>query len=79
MHELIGTGAEGTSGMDAANILKPAIGRGEIQVIGATTTAEFKQYIESDNAMERRFDKVMLDEFTPAQTKTTLQDRKSVV
>lgn len=73
MHELIGTGAEGTSGMDAANILKPAIGRGEIQVIGATTTAEFKQYIESDNAMERRFDKVMLDEFTPAQTKTTLQ------
>src|SRR5699024_7240601 len=59
--------------MDAANILKPAIGRGEIQVIGATTNHEFKQYIEADNAMERRFDKVMLDEFTPAQTKTTLQ------
>ena len=45
----------------------------EIQVIGATTNHEFKQYIESDNAMERRFDKVMLDEFTPGQTKTTLQ------
>lgn len=73
MHELIGTGAEGSSGMDAANILKPAIGRGEIQVIGATTNHEFKQYIEADNAMERRFDKVMLDEFTPAQTRTTLQ------
>jgi len=73
MHELIGTGADGASGMDAANILKPAIGRGEIQVIGATTNAEFRQYIESDNAMERRFDKVILDEFTPEQTKAALQ------
>ena len=72
MHELIGTGSTGQSGMDAANILKPAIGRGEIQVIGATTNTEFRQYIESDNAMERRFDKVILDEFTPAQTKATL-------
>ncbi|MBZ5941277.1 ATP-dependent Clp protease ATP-binding subunit [Weissella cibaria] len=73
MHELIGTGASGQSGMDAANILKPAIGRGEIQVIGATTNTEFRQYIESDNAMERRFDKVLLDEFTPVQTKATLR------
>ena len=73
MHELIGTGAEGGSGMDAGNILKPAIGRGEIQVIGATTNNEFRQYIESDNAMERRFDKVLLDEFTPDQTRTTLK------
>ncbi|NEZ89042.1 AAA family ATPase [Weissella paramesenteroides] len=73
MHELIGTGAEGGSGMDAGNILKPAIGRGEIQVIGATTNNEFRQYIESDNAMERRFDKVLLDEFTPQQTVATLQ------
>ena len=73
MHELIGTGAEGGSGMDAGNILKPAIGRGEIQVIGATTNNEFRQYIESDNAMERRFDKVLLDEFTPQQTLATLQ------
>ncbi|WP_288572981.1 AAA family ATPase [uncultured Weissella sp.] len=73
MHELIGTGAEGGSGMDAGNILKPAIGRGEIQVIGATTNNEFRQYIESDNAMERRFDKVLLDEFTPDQTWTTLK------
>lgn len=72
MHELIGTGSTGQSGMDAANILKPAIGRGEIQVIGATTNAEFRQYIESDNAMERRFDKVILDEFTAVQTKATL-------
>jgi ATP-dependent Clp protease ATP-binding subunit ClpA len=73
MHELIGTGAEGGSGMDAGNILKPAIGRGEIQVIGATTNNEFRQYIELDNAMERRFDKVLLDEFTPQQTVATLQ------
>ena len=73
MHELIGTGAEGGSGMDAGNILKPAIGRGDIQVIGATTNNEFRQYIESDNAMERRFDKVLLDEFTPQQTLATLQ------
>jgi ATPases with chaperone activity, ATP-binding subunit len=73
MHELIGTGTSGQSGMDAANILKPAIGRGEIQVIGATTNTEFRQYIESDNAMERRFDKVLLDEFTPVQTKATLR------
>lgn len=73
MHELIGTGAAGGSGMDAGNILKPAIGRGEIQVIGATTNNEFRQYIESDNAMERRFDKVLLDEFTPQQTLATLQ------
>lgn len=73
MHELIGTGAEGTSGMDAANILKPAIGRGEIQVIGATTTSEFKTYIESDTAMERRFDPILLAEFTPSQTKDALR------
>ena len=61
MHTLIGAGAaEGA--IDAANILKPALSRGEIQVIGATTSAEYRKYIEKDPALERRFQPVMIDE-----------------
>jgi len=61
IHNLVGTGdAEGT--MNAANILKPALSRGEIQVIGATTLAEYRKYIEKDAALERRFQPVMVDE-----------------
>src|ERR671933_2361038 len=59
-HTLIGAGgAEGT--LDAANILKPALARGELQTIGATTLDEFRQYIERDAALERRFQPVMVD------------------
>ena len=61
MHTLIGAGAaEGA--IDAANILKPALSRGEIQVIGATTSDEYRKYIEKDPALERRFQPVMIDE-----------------
>ncbi len=61
IHNLVGTGdAEGT--MNAANILKPALSRGEIQVIGATTLAEYRKYIEKDAALERRFQPVLVEE-----------------
>ena len=61
MHTLIGAGAaEGA--IDAANILKPALSRGEIQVIGATTSDEYRKYIEKDSALERRFQPVIIEE-----------------
>ena len=60
MHTLVGTGAAEGS-MDAANILKPALSRGEIQVIGATTLKEYKKYIEKDSALERRFQTIMVN------------------
>lgn len=67
IHNLVGTGdAEGT--MNAANILKPALSRGEIQVIGATTLAEYRKYIEKDAALERRFQPVLVDEPTLEDT-----------
>ena len=60
-HTVIGAGrAEG--GMDAANILKPALARGDVRCIGATTVAEYRRYIESDPALERRFEKVLVPE-----------------
>lgn len=73
MHQLIGTGSSEGSMMDAANILKPAIGRGQIHVIGATTLTEYHQSIEVDGAMDRRFDKVTVAETTPDQTMAILQ------
>ena len=61
MHTLIGAGAaEGA--IDAANILKPALSRGEIQVIGATTSEEYRKYVEKDSALERRFQSVLIEE-----------------
>ncbi len=64
LHTLIGAGgAEGA--MDAANILKPALSRGEIQIIGATTLDEYRKHIEKDAALERRFQSVQVDEPTP--------------
>lgn len=63
MHTLIGAGAaEGA--IDAANILKPALSRGEIQVIGATTLDEYRKYVEKDSALERRFQSVIIEEPT---------------
>ena len=57
MHTLVGAGGSAGS-LDAANMLKPALARGEIQCIGATTLDEFRQFIEKDGALERRFQKV---------------------
>jgi len=61
VHMLVGAGAAGSS-VDAANILKPALSRGELQVIGATTLNEYRKHIESDAALERRFQPVLVDE-----------------
>ncbi|MBL8094359.1 MAG: ATP-dependent Clp protease ATP-binding subunit [Anaerolineales bacterium] len=61
VHMLVGAGAAGSS-VDAANILKPALARGELQVIGATTLEEYRKHIESDAALERRFQPVQVDE-----------------
>ncbi len=61
VHMLVGAGAAGSS-VDAANILKPALSRGEIQVVGATTLDEYRKYIESDAALERRFQPVYVEE-----------------
>ena len=61
IHTIIGAGgAEGS--IDASNILKPLLARGELQVIGATTTSEYRKYIEKDTALERRFQPVMVEE-----------------
>ncbi|GAB3831188.1 ATP-dependent chaperone ClpB [Hymenobacter jeollabukensis] len=62
MHTLIGAGAGGEGAMDAANLLKPALARGELHAIGATTLKEYQKYIEKDKALERRFQAVMVDE-----------------
>jgi len=63
LHTLIGAGGGGgDGGMNAANLMKPALARGEIRVIGATTIAEYRQYIEKDGALERRFQPIMVNE-----------------
>ena len=67
IHTLVGAGASG-GGMDAANLLKPALARGELQCIGATTLDEYRQYIEKDGALERRFQPVTVDEPTVEET-----------
>ncbi len=67
VHMLVGAGAAGSS-VDAANILKPALSRGELQVIGATTLEEYRKHIESDAALERRFQSVMVEEPSEAET-----------
>jgi ATP-dependent Clp protease ATP-binding subunit ClpB len=62
IHTLVGAGGGGEGAMDAANILKPALARGELRSIGATTLNEFQKYFEKDKALERRFQKVMVNE-----------------
>jgi ATP-dependent Clp protease ATP-binding subunit ClpB len=62
IHTLVGAGGGGEGAMDAANILKPALARGELRAIGATTLNEYQKYFEKDKALERRFQKVMIDE-----------------
>ena len=75
LHQLIGAGsAEGT--MDAADILKPALARGELQCIGATTTDEYRKYIEKDSALTRRFQPVRVEEPTEEEALAILQGLK---
>ena len=64
IHTLVGAGGGGEGAMDAANILKPALARGELRAIGATTLNEYQKYFEKDKALERRFQKVVVDEPT---------------
>ena len=71
LHTLIGAGGS-EGGLDAANILKPALSRGELQVIGATTVDEYKKHIEKDAALERRFQQIMVEEPTEQETKAIL-------
>ena len=75
MHTIIGAGAaEGA--MDAANILKPLLSRGEVQIIGATTLNEYRKYIEKDSALERRFQSVLIDEPNSEDTVKILKGLK---
>ncbi len=75
VHMLVGAGAAGSS-IDAANILKPALARGELQCIGATTLDEYRKYIEADPALERRFQPVIVEEPTPEKTLEILRGIK---
>lgn len=76
LHTLIGAGgAEGA--IDASNILKPALARGELQTIGATTSDEYQKYIEKDSALERRFARVQVDEPTPVEAEEILKGLRS--
>ena len=75
LHNIVGAGdAEGA--MSAANILKPALARGEIQVIGATTLTEYRKFIEKDSALERRFQSVIVEEPSPEETVEVLRGIK---
>ena len=67
IHTLVGAGRS-SGAMDASNILKPALARGELRTIGSTTLDEYQKYFETDKALERRFQKVMVDEPTPAES-----------
>ena len=75
IHTLVGAG-NGDGAMDAANILKPALARGELRAIGATTLDEFQKYFEQDKALERRFQKVMVDEPTTVDAISILRGLK---
>jgi len=67
IHNIVGAGASGEGSLDASNFLKPALARGEIQIIGATTLTEYRKYIEKDPALERRFQPVLVPEPTEEQ------------
>ena len=67
IHTMVGAGAA-EGGIDASNLLKPALARGELQCIGATTSDEYRKYIEKDSALERRFQPVFLKEPTVDET-----------
>jgi ATP-dependent Clp protease ATP-binding subunit ClpC len=75
IHTIVGAGGA-TGSLDAANMLKPALARGEIQCIGATTLDEYRQHIEKDGALERRFQKVLVDPTSEEETVNILQNIK---
>ena len=76
IHTIVGAG--GASGsLDASNMFKPALARGEIQCIGATTLDEYRQYIEKDGALERRFQSVMVEPTSPEETLEILENIKT--
>src|SRR6185295_16162262 len=76
LHNLIGQGTAIGAAMDAANMLKPALVRGEFRVIGATTSDEYEKWILGDPALERRFQKVVVRELGPEEALEILQARK---
>ncbi len=76
LHTVVGAGAA-TGAMDASNMMKPALARGELRVIGATTPDEFRQHIERDAALERRFAPIWVEEPTPEETIAILQGLKA--
>lgn len=76
MHLLMGAGSSGDGGMDAANLLKPMLARGQLHCIGATTLAEYRKYIEKDQAFERRFQQVLVKEPTIPETVSILRGLK---
>ena len=75
MHNLIGQGSASGSAMDAANMLKPALARGEFRLLGATTDEEYERWIAGDPALERRFQKIAVRELSPAETLEILRTR----
>ena len=75
IHTLVGAGRS-SGAMDASNILKPALARGELRTIGSTTLDEYQKYFEQDKALERRFQKVMIDEPSPAESIAILRGLK---
>jgi ATP-dependent Clp protease ATP-binding subunit ClpB len=76
IHLLMGAGSSGDGGMDAANLLKPMLARGQLHCIGATTLAEYRKYIEKDAAFERRFQQVLIKEPTIPETVSILRGLK---
>ncbi len=76
IHTIVGAGGA-TGSLDASNIFKPALARGELQCIGASTLDEYRQYIEKDGALDRRFQKVMVDPPSPEETLVILKNLKS--
>ena len=75
IHTIVGAGGA-TGSLDASNMFKPALARGEIQCIGATTLDEYRQHIEKDGALERRFQKILVEETTPEETLEILKNIK---
>jgi ATP-dependent Clp protease ATP-binding subunit ClpB len=76
MHTVVGAGATGDSAMDAGNMLKPMLARGELRMIGATTLDEFREHVEKDPALERRFQQVLVEEPSVADTIAILRGLK---
>src|SRR5699024_5320727 len=76
LHTIVGAGATGESGMDAGNMIKPMLARGELRMVGATTLDEYREHIETDAALERRFQQVVVGEPTTTDTVGILRGLK---